>query len=73
MIYEKDKTHRMTLRLNDEQFAYVIENSEALGISPTDCLRMIINSSLNATKLIINKMKEGICRENEKADQHDLV
>lgn len=47
-MYTKDKSHRITLRLNDNQFAFVRMNAEQLDVSPSDFLRMVINSSMFA-------------------------
>lgn len=49
-MYTKDKTQRITLRLNDEQFAFVKMNADDLQVSPSDFLRMIINASLASYK-----------------------
>lgn len=94
-MYTKDKSHRITLRLNDEQFEFVTMNSEQLDVSPSDFLRMVINSSLFAWKRMTesenlksavqevakdtasetygNYIREGVGRENDKANQHNLV
>ncbi len=86
-MYTKDKTHRITLRLNDEQFEFVKLNAEMLDVSPSDFLRMVINSSLSMHKLAKPKIealtekiqasaeeiKEGMRRENEQADSHNIV
>lgn len=50
LMYTKDKTQRITLRLNDEQFAFVKMNADDLQVSPSDFLRMIINASLASYK-----------------------
>ena len=46
IMYTKDKSTRITLRLNEEQFNFVRENADILGVSPSDFLRMVINSSM---------------------------
>lgn len=45
-MYEKDKNNRITLRLNDRQFNYVKKNAEMLDVSPSDFLRIVINTSM---------------------------
>lgn len=45
-MYTKDKTVRVTLRLTEAQFEFVKSNSDVLGVSPTDFLRMIINVAI---------------------------
>lgn len=72
-MYTKDKTHRITLRLTDDQFEFVCENADTLGVSPSDFLRMVINSARAMTNAVNSKLKEGLGRENDKADQHNLV
>ena len=78
-MYTKDKSQRITLRLNEEQFNFVRMNAEVLGVSPSDFLRMVINSTLASYKsrkgLDLERMEaedeylEGRCgRENDKTD-----
>lgn len=42
--------NRITLRLNDEQYHFIIECSELLGVTPSDYIRMSINSGMVALK-----------------------
>lgn len=70
-MYTKDKNQRITLRLSSEQFEFVRTQSEILGVSPSDFLRMMVNASMSVTSKI--KHKGDDCRENEVADKHDLV
>ncbi len=86
-MYTKDKTHRITLRLNDEQFAFVQLNAEMLDVSPSDFLRMVINSALSMQKLAQPKIeaitekiqasaeevKEVLRRENEQAHSDHII
>lgn len=87
-MYEKDKTNRITLRLNDRQFAYVKKNAEMLDVSPSDFLRIVINTSMvmfdskeaeahtaQLQQSVANAIVQqgGIGRENDKANQHDFV
>lgn len=91
-MYTKDKSHRITLRVNDEQFDFVKMNADTLGVSPSDFLRMVINTSLSSYRMMaeneklkdglsevalkavkMEKEKEGDGRENDKADQHNIV
>lgn len=61
-MYTKDKNHRITLRLNDEQFEFVRMNAEQLDVSPSEFLRMVINSSLFAWRKVTtsDKLKDAI-------------
>lgn len=76
-MYTKDKLNRLTLRLNEEQFEYVKQNSDMLGVSPSEFLRMVINASLATSKKISDKINEtmigGQGRENDKANINDIV
>lgn len=76
-MYTKDKLNRLTLRLNEEQFEYVKQNSDMLGVSPSEFLRMVINASLATSKKISDKICEtmigGQGRENDKANINDIV
>ena len=88
-MYTKDKSHRITLRLNEDQFDFVRMNAEQLDVSPSDFLRMVINSSMftwrkmsdseemeNAVKSVVTDAKselEGIGRENDEANKHNIV
>jgi predicted DNA binding CopG/RHH family protein len=65
-MYTKDKSNRITLRLNEEQFGFVKGSAERYGVSPSDFLRMVINSTMFAAE-------EGKRRENEQTSKHDLV
>lgn len=51
-VYVNDKTNRITLRLNDEQFYFVRGNADQLGVSPSEFLRMVINSALCTAKAV---------------------
>jgi len=78
-MYTKDKTNRITLRLNDEQFEFVKGNADVLGVSPSDFLRMVINSTMSIAKAAVESaaeklaVEEGTRRENEQADEHNIV
>jgi len=69
-MYTKDKSQRITLRLNDEQFTFVKTVSDALGVSPSEYLRMMVNLAMVGAK---NAEKEGERRENEQASGDDIV
>lgn len=87
-MYTKDKSNRITLRLNDEQFHFVKSSADVVGVSPSEFLRMVVNVCMasstmagNAVEHIdekeIDKMtaqiKEVTRRENEAAcNDHQL-
>lgn len=74
-MYTKDKSIRVTLRLNDEQFEFIKENAEMLGVSPSEFIRMMVNSSMAVSKKISNKLGErvGGRRENEETNIDNIV
>lgn len=73
-MYTKDKSNRITLRLNDRQFAFVKTSADLLGVSPSDFLRMVINASMKTQGEKINAMTKGAKgRENDAANIDDLV
>ena len=52
-------THRVTLRLNEEQYEFLIKVSSILGVSPSEYLRMTVNSGMVATKNGLNELSNG--------------
>lgn len=58
-MYAKDKTNRVTVRLNSEQFEYVKSAAELLDVSPSDYLRMILNLMMSADKKSAEIVKES--------------
>lgn len=64
-------THRLTLRLNDSQFEYIMNVSNLLGVSPSDYLRMCVNTGMVACQqgfTINTSLAEG-----EKVGTHEDV
>lgn len=62
--------HRVTLRLNDEQYKFLLKVSDILGVSPSDYMRMTINSGMVATRGNIDdfangKLMKGLVGTNE--------
>lgn len=73
-LYLKDKTNRITLRLNDRQFEYVRKQSEILGVSPSEYIRMLLNSMISLINSIEDQVqKEVFGRENDETDSDNLV
>ena len=67
----KDKTNRITLRLNDKQFNFVKASADVLGVSPSEFLRMVINSTMVMTDGKMQKNIGGLGRENDKTNSDD--
>lgn len=73
-MYVKDKNHRITLRLNDDQFDYVIESAKILDVSPSELLRMVINSTMVMQKRTAEEIKakaEAKDHEQEQTKQKE--
>ena len=72
-MYTKDKSNRITLRLNDDQVEFVKQNADFLGVSPSEFLRMVVNSSMAMSKTALSKIQEGLGRANDKTDIDNIV
>lgn len=73
-MYSKDKVQRITLRLNEDQFNFVKQNADLLGVSPSEFLRMVVNSNMAIARGdLSNLFKGGLGRENDKDDSDNLV
>lgn len=72
-MYTKDKSNRITLRLNDEQFDFVKQNADLLGVSPSEFLRMVVNATMATTKITIQTFEEGLGRANDKTNSNNIV
>lgn len=72
-MYTKDKSFRITLRLNDEQFDFVKQNADFLGVSPSEFLRMVVNATMATTKTAITKIEEGLGRANDETNCDNIV
>lgn len=75
-MYTQDKRHRITVRLNDNQFEFVKRSADLVDVSPSDFLRMVINAAMSTTpdlEAAISKKVGGPGRENDKTNSNDLV
>lgn len=65
--------HRVTLRLSDDQYNWLIGISKILGVTPSEYMRMSINTGMHATNL--EKFEKGKVGtdENVKTSVNDLV
>ena len=48
--------HRVTLRLNDDQYNFLIGISEIMGVTPSEYMRMVINTGLVASDGDVNNL-----------------
>lgn len=69
-MYVKDKSNRITLRLNDKQFEFIRFNSEALDVSPSEYIRMLVALNMSMSKAV-EQGEQG--RENDKAHFNDKL
>lgn len=72
-MYTKDKSVRLTLRLNQAQFDFVKENADILDVSPSEFLRMVVNATMSTSKKVENNLAEVLGRENDKTHSNNLV
>lgn len=78
-MYHNDLAHRISLRLNDEQYKFIIDQSELMGVSPSNFCRLILNACM-ITEQRLNAEADKILQEggmnvyeNIKADKHDII
>lgn len=68
--------HRLTLRLTDRQFNFVVACAELLGVSPSEYIRMSINAYLVASEKELrdnaSKIHEDRNGKSINAYLHDL-
>lgn len=65
---------RITLRLNEKQYDFIIGVSEILGVSPSDYLRMVVNSGMVTMQKAEDNTKGTVgTHENVKANSNDIV
>lgn len=58
-------THRVTLRLNDSQFQYIIRSAEMMDVSPSEYMRSILEHIIS--------MEGAGTDANVKADINDII
>lgn len=64
MNYEKDKTMRMTFRLNESMSTFVKDHAKQLGISPADYVRNMILNAKITYDILSGPAKDGEKNEN---------
>lgn len=65
-MYTKDNVKRISLRLNELQFNFVQSSADVLGVSPSEFLRMVINSTMAL------RFSVEVQDENRKTDFDDI-
>ena len=68
-------THRLTLRLSDKQMDFLRSVSDIMGVSPSEYLRMTINTAAVSMSQKIEMMKKGEVGmyEDVKTDSNDKL
>jgi hypothetical protein len=67
--YEK----RISLRLNEKQYNFILGVSEVLGVSPSDYIRMVVNSGMVQMQKAEEAKGMVGTHENVKTDINNLV
>ena len=57
MKVSENKPHSVHLRLNDEQWQFLSADAEMLGVGVTEYVRMIINTTMYASKKVAESIK----------------
>ena len=65
-ISTKDKRIRLTIRMNEDLFNFVKENADILGVSPSEYIRLALNSAKSVSEKAQSTLG-GNGRENDKA------
>lgn len=63
--YGNNYNHRLSLRLSDVQMDFILEVSKELGVSPSEYIRMLLNT--------VASKKVGTHSENVKANKHNIL
>ena len=71
MLYENDKKQRITLRLNDEQFLFVRDQAETLGVTPSEFLRIVVNTCMVTNRKLDHVVAEQMKGANGRANDKD--
>ncbi len=68
--------HRISLRLTDKQFDFLTQVSTIMGITPSDYLRMVVNTGMVSMSKSVDTMFNGMVgmsNENIKTDEHNQL
>lgn len=78
--YGTQYSHKVTLRLNEQQFEFLTKVSGILGVTPSEYIRMTINTGMvaMASGEVTQSLKDtqervGMSNENIKTDSNDIV
>ena len=69
-----DKNTRITLRVNSKLFNYIQTKSDMMGVSPSEFIRICMNSIMHADSLVANQVSQEVSRrENEQTCINDII
>lgn len=66
--YSGDKNQRVTVRFTPQQFDFLKAIAEHMGVSPSDAIRMMVNSGMvswNNQKGVGRRENESTCVNNQ--------
>lgn len=63
----------LTVRLSEEQFKFLSTTAEALEVTPSKVIRMIVNSIMVASKRGMEAVAKGVEDENIEANKYDKL
>lgn len=59
-MYTGDKSHRITVRMSEDLYLFVEEQSKMLGVTSAEFLRMVINSAYSMNQKVAERLKSAI-------------
>lgn len=74
--YGDKYTHRVTLRLSDNQLDFLVRISKIMDVSPSDYLRMVINSAMVGSVKKLEQLENGMVgmeNENVETNRDNIV
>lgn len=69
-MYFGDKTRSVTVRLTPEQYAFLKKSADAVEVSPSRFLRMVVNATMQGSQVLEQAVKQS---EHTETDKHNLV
>lgn len=69
-MYTQDKIKRLTLRLNTDQYDFLCYSAAQLGVTPSEFVRMVINSTMASTR---HYTKEDKDYEDKQSDLDYII
>lgn len=71
----KDLKNRMTIRFDDKSWSFISDMSERTGLTPSDYIRMMVNTAMysfnQANEITKNAIENQVAKFSEGVDTHD--